>query len=108
MRGLLRPDARKLLLFGLLLAVGLGGWVQAWVFTDSPGRPALYDLLEPLPLWPLWLMLLAPLALLAWPLRSIGLDVMGGPPWLFWAAVVAYDYLLACLVVAAWEWVRRR
>jgi hypothetical protein len=45
-----------------------GGFIQAWMFTDGfAPKPAPYDLLTPLPLWPLALFLLLPLAVLSLP-----------------------------------------
>jgi hypothetical protein len=54
--------------------------------------------------------LLIPLALVSLPLRFVGIDVMGGPPWLFITANLIYFYLLSCLVIVGldWAWARRR
>jgi hypothetical protein len=105
---MLRPDWRTLLLFAVFIAIAVGGRIQAWAFSDIPPKPPLYDLLRPLPLWPIWMLLLAPLALLTLPLRLFGVDVMHGPHWLFMAANVIYFYLLSCFVVAGLDWVRTR
>ena len=78
-----RPDWRRILLFAVFVAVTIGGMTQAWAFSDVGPKPALYDLLRPVPIWPIWMFLLAPLALLVLPLRLLGLDVMGGPSWMF-------------------------
>jgi hypothetical protein len=104
----LKPEWRRLLLFAVLVAIMVGGQIQAWVFSDLPPKPPLYDLLRPLPIWPLWMLLLAPLALLSWPLRLVGLDLMGGPAWLFLTANLVYFYLLACTLVTVLDWVKAR
>ena len=105
----LRPDWRKLLLFAVLIAIAIGGHIQTWVFVDDvpnpPPKPALYDLLRPLPLWVLWMYLLVPLALLLWPLRLLGLDVTRGVPWFFVIASPIYFYLLSCQVIAGLDWI---
>jgi len=103
---LLRPDWRRILLFGIFLAIAMGGMIQAWAFHDVPPEPPLYNLLRPFPIWPLWMLLLAPLALLALPLRLVGLDVMGASYALFVAANLAYFYLLSCLVVVGCGWIK--
>jgi hypothetical protein len=90
------------------LTLVIAGMIQAWVFGDAPAKPPLYDWLEPLPIWPLWMMLLVPLAVLVWPLRLLGVDVMGGSPWLFMSANLIYFYLLSCLVVAGLAHMRGR
>ena len=59
----LKPEWRRLLLFALLVAIAGGGKIQAWAFSDLPPKPPLYDLLRPLPIWPIWMFLLLPLAL---------------------------------------------
>ena len=103
-----QPDWRKLVLFALLIAIAAGGKIQAYAFSGGPDKPLLYDLLRPFPIWPLWMFLLLPLALLSWPLRLAGVDPLHGPAWLFIAANIAYFYLLSCLVVVAVDWLRTR
>jgi len=104
-----RPDWRKLLLFAVLIAIAIGGHIQTWAFVDDvpnpPPKPPLYDLLRPLPLWVLWIYSLVPLALLLWPLRLLGLDVMRRAPWASVIASPIYFYLLSCLVIAALDWI---
>ena len=104
----LKPEWRRLLLFALLVAIAAGGKIQAWAFSDLPPKPPLYDLLRPLPIWPIWMLLLVPLVLVTWPLRLVGFDVMGGPLWLFITANLVYFYLLSCLVMACLDWARAR
>ncbi len=107
-RQFLRPEWRRLLLFAILMAIAVGGKIQAWAFSDVPPKPPLYDLLQPFPIWPVWMFLLMPLALVTWPLRFAGIDIVGGPPWLFITANLIYFYLLSCLVVAGLDWAKAK
>jgi len=105
---LLKPDWRKFLLFALFLAIAMAGKIQAWAFSDADisTKPPLYDLLSPFPFWVIWMYLLLPLALIVLPLRFVGIEVMAGPPWLFIVANLLYFYLLACLFIFAYDWVK--
>jgi len=105
---ILKPDWRKLFLFAIFIAIAVGGKIQAWAFSEAPPQPPFYDLLQPFPLWPIWMYLLIPLALLVLPLRLFGIDVMGGPLWLFTTANIVYFYLLSCLMVACFDWVKAK
>lgn len=70
--------------------VALAGYIQAWVFSGKDmglPKPPFYDLLNPFPFWPLWMMLILPLAFLK------------GPGWIFWPAQFIYFYFLASLIV---------
>jgi hypothetical protein len=102
----LQPDSRRLVLLAIFVGIAVGGKIQAWAFSDMPPRPPLYDLLEPLPIWSLWMVLISPLALLALPLRLVGIEIMGGPAWLFLTANLVYFYLLSCFVTVAVDWLR--
>jgi len=102
----LKPSWGKLSLYIFFIAIMTGGKIQAWAFSDVPPKPPFYGLLRPFPIWPLWMLLLMPLALFALPLRVAGIDVMGGPAWLFVIANLTYFYLLSCLMVAGFGWVR--
>ena len=104
----LKPEWRRLLLFAVFVAIAVGGKIQAWAFSDVPPKPPLYDLLRPFPIWPIWMLLLMPLAVVSLPLRLVGIDVMGGPPWLFITANLIYFYLLSCLVIVGLDWARAK
>ena len=104
----LETRMKRLLLVAVLVAIALGGNIQAWAFSDVPPKPPLYDLLRPFPIWPVWMLLLMPLVLVSWPLRFAGIDVMGGRPWLFLAANLIYFYLLSCLVIVGLDWAKAR
>ena len=110
LRQVLRPDWRKILLFAIFVAIAIGGEIQAWA--DVPPKPPLYDLLHdllrPFPIWLIWMPLVMPLALLAYPLRLLGLDVIGGPYWLYIVANITHLYLLSCLVVDSSRWIKAR
>lgn len=95
-------------LFVIFLAIAKGGKIQAWAFTDLPPKPPLYDLLRPFPFWAIWMLLLIPLAGLTYPLRLLGLDIIGGSPWTFMVANLVYFYLLSCLIVSVFGWVKAR
>lgn len=99
-RRLLRPDWRKASVFSGFVIVTLGGWIQTWAFAEPPlpPKPFLYDLLAPLPLWPIWVITLVPLALLTSPLRLVGVDVMTAPAWLFVPLSLLYYYFLSCFL----------
>jgi hypothetical protein len=99
LREVLKPTWSKLSLFTLFIAIAIGGEIQAWGFSDVHPNPPLYDLLEPFPLWPIWMYLLIPLALFTLPLRIIGIDLFGGPPWIFFMSNILYFYLLSCIMV---------
>jgi hypothetical protein len=104
----LKPSWGKLFLFVIFIVIMMGGKIQAWAFSDMPPKPPLYDVLRPFPIWPLWMFLLIPLALFGLPLRAVGIDVMGGPAWLFIIANLTYFYLLSCLMVAGLGWARSK
>ena len=104
----LKPEWRRILLFAIFVAIAMGGKIQAWAFSDIPPKPPLYDLLRPFPIWPMWMFLLIPLALVSLPLRFVGVDVMGGAPWLFITANLIYFYLLSCLVIVGLDWVKAK
>ena len=105
---ILKPGWRKFLLFAIFMAIAAAGQIQAWGFSDIPPKPPLYDLLRPFPIWSMWMYILIPLALLTLPLRFLGLDVMGGPAWLFTLANFVYLYLLSCLAIASFDWIKIR
>jgi hypothetical protein len=102
----LKPGRATLALFLFLMAILIVGQIQAWAFSDTPPKPPLYDLLRPFPIRPVWMLVLAPLAFFAWPSRVVGVDIMGGPAWVFLVANLTYFYLLSCLIVAAADWAR--
>ena len=102
-RMFLMPNWRKIPLFTIFTLIAVGGHIQSWAFSDVPPKPPLYDLLRPLPIWPMWVFLQFPLMIVSLPLKIIGLDVMAGHFWLFVAAQALYFYLLSCLLVVSFE-----
>jgi hypothetical protein len=108
LKRLLKPRWSKLLLFAFFVATALGGRIQAWAISDVPPEPPLYDLLRPFPIWPIWMILLIPLALVSSPLRLGGIEVMGGPHWLFVTANVVYFYFLSCLLILGLDWAKAK
>jgi hypothetical protein len=65
LRSVVSLSLRKLLVFAVLWAVVIGGYVQSYAFIDDlpnpQPKPPRFDVLRPLPLWPLAVMVLAPL-----------------------------------------------
>ena len=43
-----------------------------------PPKPPLYDLLQPFPIWPVWMFLLMPLAVVSLPLMIVHPDSRAG------------------------------
>jgi len=56
----------------------------------------------------LWMFIHMPLALVSLPLRLVGVDVMGGPQWLFIRVYLIDFYLLSCLVNVGLDWVKAK
>lgn len=109
LRQVIKPDWRKLVLFGVLLLIAVGGQIQTWGFSDDPAtKPPLYDLLRPLPLWFLWVLTMIPLILVAAPLRELAPEINPQLGRFWWLAIVTYDYLIACTAVSLLDWVRHR
>lgn len=99
-RQFIKPDWRKLALFGVLLLIAVGGQIQTWMFSDDPStKPLLYDLLRPLPLWFLWILTMIPLFLLVAPLREVTPEINPQIGRFFWIGLVSYYYLGACVIV---------
>lgn len=92
----LRPRRSTLALFAALYLLVLGGSMQAWMFTDGfAPKPLLYDLLAPLPLWPLGVLVLAPLAVLTSPFARAGTDLLSPDSWPGMLAVGLYLYVIS-------------
>ena len=102
LRGL-RPDRRRLALLGGFAVLTWGALVQAEGFADD--RPAAA--FASLPLWETWAYAMVPLAVLTRPLAWRGADVLAGPLWLLVAVSGVYAYGVACLLVSAWDRLRR-
>ena len=103
----LKPDRRKLLLFVGLLLLVLGGSIQSWAFTDGlRPQPPYYDLLGPLPLWPLAVLLLTPLLIVSMPLLPLGIDLSALETWYGIGAIGAYLYGVACACAAVGRRIR--
>jgi len=100
----------RFLMTAALLLIAYGGYVQSEAFTEKDaGQPALplARFFEPIPhLWELWVLLLAPLALI---LRLAGVEQLfnTGPAW-FWALQLLYFCLVSCVIVFCWNKLARR
>jgi hypothetical protein len=100
----LKPTPSKVILFGLFMAVVIGGYIQAWAFSGKDmgtPRPFLYDILKPLPFWSLWMYMSLPLLVISGPFSFIS-----GP--LFLPVNMIYFYILASFMVSNYERYRRR
>jgi hypothetical protein len=100
-----KPTPTCLILTAVFLVVAYGGYVQSEAFTQKDaGQPPLpmAHFFEPIPhLWELWVLLLAPLALI---LRHVGIQQLfnTGPAWLFWTVQALYFYLISWIIVFVW------
>ena len=108
LKRVLRPDWMKTVVFVIFVVIAIGGKIQAWAFSDMLPKPLLYDLLRPFPIWIIWMILLAPLAILTSPLRKIGIDIVGDSSWLFIVTNITYFYLLSCLIVSGSRWIKAK
>ncbi len=98
--GFFKPDARKVGIFFLFVFVLIGARIQAWAFSGKDmgiPKPPLYDFLEPLPLWVLWVVLALPLILLSGAISSLGTGFVV-PGWIFWVSNLVYFYALSCAI----------
>jgi hypothetical protein len=104
----IKPDGRKLALLGACILIGLGGWIQSWGFSDGLAgpKPLLYDALLPFPLWPVWVYLLTPVALLTLPLRLFGIDLLSTQGWAWMAINLGNFYFVSCVLVTLFDWLR--
>jgi hypothetical protein len=91
------------------LFIAFCGLTQTWVFSNvvtGAQKPFLYDLLKPIPFWPIWMILLLPLHILSniiVALDGYGADfIMRGPFWLFLLIQIIYFYILSCTVFYIW------
>ena len=107
-----RPDRRKVVLSVILLFILWGGQTQAWVFSDKDmgvPKPFLYDMIEQLPFWVISAFLFAPMGLLS----NLVDTMFGYSPDLFlrqplwnWSINLLYIYVLSCVVVGLWDWLK--
>ncbi|NCJ07565.1 hypothetical protein GS597_13805 [Synechococcales cyanobacterium C] len=108
MLSLLRPTGWRLFWFGALVVLTLGAGVQGWTPPHLAPKPPLYDLLRPLPLWPLWVFLMLPImipfSLMQRFISQWGIDLRGG----WWLVQLSYYYLAAGLLTAGMGRLRRR
>jgi hypothetical protein len=100
----LKPNRINIVVFLIFIFIAFAGQTQSWMFVDDAGvvpKPYLYDLLQPFPLWLLWVFLLSPLILISNVIVSIGgyeADfITRGPGWSFLVIQVVYFYTISCL-----------
>ena len=99
----LKPNRSRVLLCIAFALIAAGGMIETWAFSDIPPKPLLYDVLEPLPLWLLWVYLAAPLFTV---LAVLKLGNMPSP--LFELANAVYFYLLSCLLAVSFVYGKQR
>ena len=105
----LKPGALKALVSTLLFLIVIGGQIQSWSFTDQTAPPpVLYELLRPVPIWPVAVLLLAPLLVASAPLLSAGIDLTALDTWYGILAVAVYLYVLGSLLVELLQALRKR
>lgn len=100
-----QPTIIKIALFVLFMVIVAGGYIQTYAFTDGEEyglpKPPLYDLIDPIPFWPLWMMLSVPLfavgSILSSILSASGVRILSSTPFFFIGNIV-YFYILASLV----------
>jgi hypothetical protein len=94
--GWLRPTRKTVGFAGACYLIVWAGFMQAWIFTDGAApKPALFDALAPVPVWPFAIFLLLPLAgiSLAFGPQGFGLltpDALPGS-----AIIASYLYVLS-------------
>ena len=98
----LKPDWKKILIFGVFVFIAVGGSIQSWAFSDMPPKPPLYDLLAPFPFWITWIFLIMPLGILTAPFNYTGFCLFC-PPYIYPLEAI-YFYLLSCAVVSAYHY----
>ncbi len=93
------------MLFWILVSIGVFADIQGWVFVKgSRPKPPLFDLLEPIPFWSIYMYLCVPLVMIGSLFEHVGVEVMSGLPFF----VATYLYLVSCAVIGGWDWLRRR
>ncbi len=90
----LTPTREKMLFFAIFLIISIGGYIQSYAFSETGAKPAFYDAIRPVPFWEVWAFLILPLALFSWLLADF---------YLFALLMLAYLYLLSCLLHLASE-----
>jgi len=111
----LKPSVRKLILFGILSFICIGGVIQTYAFinegTGIP-KPPLYDVLRPLELWTPWI-------IFALPVHFVGklLDIEWlieyfpdiGATFRLPTASLIYAYIVSCWTIHVWDkWLTRK
>ena len=110
----LKPDVRRLILFGILSFICIGGVIQTYAFIDDVSgipKPPFYDLLRPLDLWVPWLILAFPVHFLGqmlnvWLLIEYFPEI--SPGFKLSLLSIAYSYVLSCWTFYSWdEWLSK-
>ncbi len=82
------------------MTLAIGASIQGWTPMQMEPKPLIYEYLQPLPLWPVWVALLLPIMVLFGVVHRLilpwGVDLRGG----WWLVQIAYYYLVACALTA--------
>ncbi len=101
----LEPERIKIILFVIFLLIATAGSIQSYAFTNGEqfgmSKPMFYDILRPVPFWPMWMYLLLPLFLVSAPLSLLGLNLSRSP--IFFPVNIIYFYVLASFMVFSYE-----
>mgnify|MGYP000173801779 CR=1 FL=1 len=103
----LRPDIRKLTLFGILSFICIGGVIQTYVFIGEESgipKPPLYDTLRPFDLWLPWIIFALPVHLIGrllnfWWLIEYFPNIGFRLP----LASIIYAYTISCWTIHVWD-----
>ena len=96
MRDFFRPTAAKAIVFAVLTLIAIGGSLQSSGFGQRES-----GFLPGLPIWPVWMFLLVPVAVIA---RAF----LRAPAAIFWGVQLVYFYLLACVAARVVNLARTR
>jgi hypothetical protein len=101
----LKPSRSKVLLFSLFIFISIAGYIQSYAFSDGEQfgipKPMFYDVLRPIPFWPMWMYLLLPFVVTLAPISLLGIHIPGSA--VFLPMSVIYLYVLASFLVFSYD-----
>lgn len=107
---LLRPTSLKIGLLVILFLIVWAGHIQSWAFAEHiDQKPALYDVLSPIPIWPFTVLILMPLLIISSPLMiHAGIDVTALNTWYSILIVGVYLYFVDCFIAELADFIKRK